>query len=143
MIPATCEHTQHQADKQQDQPEPPEETALQVREKSSDTYEAEIHYGYSWSGRSKSHRLLHSSTKMTQWEATCVLQRFLHSPVAPHPINSNSTGSGMMPAWWPRFSNSATAWRPRGPKSRVQSLTYIPTNSSALAVSRSRPYCRA
>ena len=50
------------------------------------------------------------------------------------PMNSSSTGLGMMPAWWPWLRSSATACRPRGPKSSVQSLTYMPTNSSALAI---------
>ena len=36
-----------------------------------------------------------------------------------------------------------TASRPRGPKSSVQSFTYMPTNWSACRSSRSRPYCSA
>ena len=57
--------------------------------------------------------------------------------------NSGTTSSGSTPAAWPWARNSATAWRPRGPKSSVQSFTYMPTNLSACLSSRSRPYCRA
>ena len=43
------------------------------------------------------------------------------------------------PARKPSSKSTSTALRPRGPKSRVQSFTYIPTNWSARAVSRPRP----
>lgn len=49
------------------------------------------------------------------------------------PMNSSLTGFGMIPASYPRCRSKATASRPRGPKSIVQSLTYMPTNLSDLA----------
>ena len=44
------------------------------------------------------------------------------------PTNSGSTKLGMTPASKPRRRINCTACRPRGPKSKVQSLTYMPTN---------------
>jgi hypothetical protein len=77
-------------------------------------------------------------------EALAKMESSDNSATANHQsTNSGTTRSGSTPASYPRARNSATALRPRGPKSRVQSLTYMPTNLSALALSRSRPYCNA
>jgi len=55
-------------------------------------------------------------------------------------MNSSFTGLGITPESWARLRSVATASRPRGPKSSVQSFTYMPTKRSARSVSRSRPY---
>ena len=50
-----------------------------------------------------------------------------------HSANSGATRCGITPAWWPAGEQFGDGLAAAGPKSSVQSLTYIPTNWSAFA----------
>ena len=58
-------------------------------------------------------------------------------------LYSTTTGLGSNRFSQASSSRRVTAERPRSPYSNVSSLTYIPTNRSALARSRPRPNCSA